>query len=134
MSKAAQGAERRRSKRRPILDSFSLFVVIPKKGPYRLKIHDASDLGLGFDLDMEGEELEAFPITSGETLEIHFYLNQSLYIALNGKVARLINAGPIRQVGVELTDKTSKDYKAFTAFLQMLDGITEVARFGSESG
>lgn len=122
------GQERRRSKRRPILDSFSLFCVVPKKGVHRLTVHDLSDLGIGFDLDIEGENFDEFPIKLKEKLEIQLYLNQSLYLNLEGNVARLEDDKGIRRVGAELTDRSSQAYKAYVAFIQMLDLVADVAK------
>jgi hypothetical protein len=132
MSQASpQGSERRRSKRRPILDTFSLFVVVPKKGMHRLQIHDASNQGLGFDLDIDGEAVEDFPIKQKEKLEVHLYLNQSLYLALNVDVARIEEVRGIRRIGAEFSDLTSPGFKAFAAFLQMLDLVSEVGQIAS---
>jgi hypothetical protein len=125
---SGQGSERRRSKRRPILDTFSLFVVVPRKGVHRLRIHDVSNQGLGFDLDIDGESLEEFQIKPKEKLEVHLYLNQSLYLSLNVQVARLQDAQGIRQVGAEFTEQASPGYKAFAAFLQMLDLVSDAAQ------
>ncbi len=125
------GMERRKHARRPILNSFSLFVVVPKKGFHRLPIHDVSDYGLGFDLDTEGESFADFPISSGEVIEVQFYMNQSLYIPLNVKVAQLKVEGPVRRVGVELTDRDSKTTKALQAFVNMLDQVVDAAKLVS---
>lgn len=117
--------ERRKSQRRPILDSFSFFIVIPKKGVHRLPIHDLSDQGLGFDFDIEGESYADFPLHPEEKLELQFYLNQSLYLPLSIKVARVETRGLIRRVGAEFIEKDSKSFKAFLAFIQMLDCVIE---------
>ena len=126
---APNGSERRRAVRRPVLETFSLFVVLPKKGHLRLPIHDVSDLGLSFDLDTEGEAPELFPIALGEKFDIHFYLNQRLYLPLAVTVRRVEEKGTVRSVGVELLDKITNEYKAFQSFLHMFDAIIETARF-----
>jgi hypothetical protein len=123
--------ERRRSKRRPILDTFSLFIVVPKKGPHRLQIHDVSDQGLGFDLDIEGESAADFPIKAKESLDVQLYFNQSLYINLQVQVARIEDGGSVRRVGAEFTDRTTAGHKAFASFLQMLDYLVEAAQISS---
>jgi hypothetical protein len=131
MSQSAQknqGEERRRSKRRPVIDTFSLFCVVPKKGVHRLKIHDVSDQGIGFDLDIDGEDIAEFPLKTKENLEVHLYLNQSLYLSLPVSVARLEDGGGIRRVGAEFTDRSGASYKAYAAFLQMLDLLGEAAQ------
>jgi hypothetical protein len=130
--KVKDGAERRRSRRRPILDSFSLFLSMPKKGPHRLRVHDVSDVGMRFDVDTEGESPEDFPMALGEMVDVHFYLNQSLYLPLSLKIIRVEGGDIVRRVGGEFPDKNSKEYKAFHAFLEMLDRVYEAARFVTE--
>jgi hypothetical protein len=122
-----QGAERRKTKRRPILDTFSLFVVVPKKGMHRLQVHDVSEGGLGFDLDIDGESASEFPAKIGEKLEVHLYLNQSLYLPVAVQIARIDDGKTGRKIGAELTDKGAASAKAFAAFLNMLDAVTEAA-------
>lgn len=123
--------ERRRSRRRPILDTFSLFVVVPKKGVHRLQIHDVSDQGIGFDLDIDGESAADFPINAKENLDVQLYLNQSLYLNLKIQVARIEEGGAVRKIGAEFTERTSVSYKAFASFLQVLDLLSEAAQISS---
>jgi hypothetical protein len=120
------GIERRKARRRPILATFSLFGVVPRKGPHRLPIHDVSDLGIGFDLDTEGELPEEFPLEHGEKLEIQFYLNQSLFLPLELEIVRVEKAGGVRKVGAAISDKSSPSYKAYLAFLTLLDAIADI--------
>jgi hypothetical protein len=123
-----QGAERRKTKRRPVLDTFSLFVVVPKKGMHRLQVHDLSEGGLGFDLDIDGENFDEFPAKVGEQIEVHLYLNQSLYLPLAAQIARVEDTKTVRRVGAEIVEKGSPSAKAFAAFLQMLDVVTEAGQ------
>ena len=135
MSQAAQAKtrdqERRRSKRRPILDTFSLFIVVPKKGVHRLQIHDLSDQGIGFDLDIDGEAASDFPVKAKENLDVQLYLNQSLYLDLKLQVARIEEGGAVRRVGAEFTDRSSPSFKALAAFLQMLDLLSEAGQINT---
>lgn len=124
----AKSDERRRAKRRPILDTFSLFVVVPRKGPNRLPVQDVSELGIGFGLDVDGEPELGFKVASGETMEILFYLNQSLSIPLKVKVARVVNHGSLRRVGAEFLETDQKPYRAFSGFLTALDHLADVAQ------
>src|SRR5688572_993344 len=121
MKKSVDPADRRRSKRRPILDTFSLFVVLPKKGAHRLAVHDVSELGLRFDLNLEGEEAAEFPITNGERLELHFYLNQSLFLPLPVQIVRVESGGPVIRAGAEIVDAAAPASQGYQAFLAMLD-------------
>lgn len=123
---SANGSERRRAKRRPVLESFSLFVVVPKKGGHRLPVYDVSELGIQFDLDTEGEAMTDFPIQEGESLDLQLYLNQSLALPLSVRIARLQAVGRVRRAGVEITNQDSKAYDGFLAFLKMLDAISEL--------
>lgn len=124
---ASEGIERRRSKRRPILSTFSLFVVLPKKGFHRLMVHDVSDLGIGFDADTEGEETGGFPLKVGEPLDLRLYLNQSLYLPLSVRIVRLEERNTIRRVGAAV-DEGDPSFAAFTAFINLLDQVADVAR------
>jgi hypothetical protein len=120
-----QGAERRRFKRRPILETFSLFCVVLKKGSHRLPVHDVSDAGIGFDLDIDGENLSEFPLKSGERLDVQLYLNQTLYLPIALQVARIEDTASVRRIGAELINPDSPSSKAFIAFLNMLDLLAE---------
>jgi hypothetical protein len=128
----SKGIERRNARRRPLLDSFSFFVVVPRKGVHRLRIHDVSDLGMLFDLDMEGESQLDFPIAKGESFDVQFYLNQSLYLPLTVQVARIEQVDSVRRIGTEISDKKSKSYQAFLSFLTMLDTIVDEVRLTAE--
>jgi len=122
------GIERRKSRRRPVLDTFSLFVVVPRMGPHRLVVRDVSDLGMRFDIELEAEEPGEFPVQVGDTLDLDLYLNQTLSLPLKAQVVRFAETqgeGP-RQIGVALTDLYAPAYRAFGVFIQLLDAMTEV--------
>lgn len=122
------GAERRRSKRTDLLDTFSLFVSVPKKGPHRLKVYDLSDIGIGFDLDIEEEGMPEFPVESGDSLGLDLYLNQSLSIPLQVVVRRVQVKEGVRRVGAEIASKDTAGASAVRAFLEMLEAISSVAK------
>ena len=126
------GVERRRARRRPILDSFSLFITIPKKGVHRLRIHDASELGLGFEFDTEGELIDDFPVAPGEAVDVRLYLNQSLYLPLSVSVARVQPGEAGRRVGAEFSERSSPSYRAFQSFLALLDQLVDAGRLTSD--
>jgi hypothetical protein len=125
--RAPEGAERRRSKRMDILSTFSLYVVVPRKGPHRLPVHDLSDRGIGFDFDIEEEDgANFFPVELGRELELHLYLNQSLYIPLKIVTRRLQETKRgVRLVGAEFPERHLPSHMALLAFLDMLEAVSE---------
>jgi hypothetical protein len=116
--------DRRRAKRIPILASFSLSLVVPKKGMHRLDIYDVSENGIGFILNIEEEFLSVFPTQIGDILEVNFYLNSSLFLPLLVRVVRIDDAQTgERRIGGEFEKRTSESFAAFLAFLAFLDKI-----------
>jgi hypothetical protein len=130
---SASGVERRKARRRPILETFSVFVAIPKKGIHRLEVHDLSESGMGFDLDIEGEDPSHFPVKEGDTIDLRFYVNPSLFIPLSIQIARIEDHQQKRRVGAEFQDQTSSSYRAFLAFMHLLDQIVDVVQLDSQS-
>ena len=128
-----EGPERRRTGRREILESFSFSVMLPKKGDYRLPVYDVSELGMAFDLDMEGEELSQFPVSAGETLDLNFYLNQTLYIPLSVRIVRIHEIEGKRKIGSEMAETESKYYQAYCSFVELLDKIIGALRIQKKS-
>lgn len=122
-SKSYEG-ERRRAKRIPILASFSIFLVVPKKGMHRLNIYDVSENGIGFILNIEEEFSSTLPTQLGDLLDIHLYLNSSLFLPLTVRVVRIDDAQTgERRIGAEFEKRTSQSFEAFSAFLTFLDKI-----------
>jgi len=118
--------ERRKTRRREILQTFGAFIVVKKKGVHRLTLHDASESGIGFDLDVEGETPADFPLSKGEAVVIHFYFNPTLFVELKLRAMRIEGAGAIRKAGCELMDDRDQDaasLQAYRAYLQFLDQI-----------
>lgn len=131
--KSGTDQERRRAKRLPVLESFSVFLVLPGKGDSRLTVFDVSRLGIGFYLDESQNELPPelkaqYQIKQGDVLEVHFYLNQSLYIPLSATVARLDEHLHSQRVGVEFTDLSDPGFLAYECFVQMLDRLSGVGK------
>ena len=129
----AQSTERRRAKRLPVLDSFSVALVLPKKGDTRLTVFDVSRLGIGFYLDENlvnlPSDLQAeYQLHLGGVVEAHLYLNQSLYIPVSVTVARLEEQDQRQRVGVEFVDLQSPGFLAFESFVQMLDRLGETGK------
>ncbi len=124
-SSSNQKQERRRSPRVPILETFSVFAVIPKKGPYRLRVHDLSAIGVRFDLDLE-DEAEPLNLKSGEKLDFHLYLNQSLFLPLRLQVVRVQEEKQVRTLGAEFIELEDAAREAVASFVGMLEAIAEV--------
>ncbi len=125
-------SERRKSRRRPVLETFSVFLVVPSRGAHRLRVRDLSDLGVGFEIDIESQDVGTNPVSPGDSLEAHLYLNQSLALPLQLQVARIEQQDPDgpRLVGATITNAMAPAYRAFAAFIQLLDAITEVRQDG----
>lgn len=119
--------ERRRSSRQAILDSFNLFISIPKKGGHKLPVRDVSLNGVGFDLDTEGEVEGDFPVQEGELLEVQLFLNRSLHVPLQVEVKRLLNQGGVRHVGSEIKKESNQAYEAYRAFVELIERLQKLA-------
>lgn len=121
-------SERRHKNRRTILETFNFFVVVPKKGSHRLPVHDLSEDDIGFDIDIEGEMLTNSFIGVEEIIELHLYLNQSLYLPLKIKVARIEEKNSVRRIGATFCEEDSAARKACVAMLQMIDQLMNIAK------
>lgn len=122
--------ERRRTPRRPIVSSFSLYAVVPQKGAHRLLVHDLSELGVLFDYDIEGES-PSDEISDGEKLDFQLYINQSLYIPMVVTVVRTTTKGNVRSIGAEFDLEASTGKKALKQFVGMLDELIGMGLFES---
>jgi PilZ domain len=118
--------ERRQAQRRPILATFSFSIVVPKKGIHRLEIHDLSEKGVGFQLDIEGESSSDFSVEIKDVIHARFYLNPSLYIPITLQIARIEPSPSGRKIGAEFYDKNEEGYSALLSFLKFLDQILQV--------
>jgi hypothetical protein len=122
MSTASSGADRRKVKRRDILEKFSFYICVPKMGYARHKVNDISELGIGFTIEtLDGE----FTLKAQEQLELHFYLNQSLYLPLKIQVMRQIDAASTQEVGAVFLDTQTAIHQTFLTLVKFLDQVTE---------
>jgi hypothetical protein len=124
--------EKRRGRRRTILESFSLFCVIPKRGLHQLPIHNISESGVAITVDVQGENIEEIKHTRGEILDLRLYLNRSLFIPVSIKIARIEIKNGIRLIGAEFVDTDSLEYRSIQSFLSMLDHLIEIAQIDSK--
>ena len=119
-------SERRKSKRREILENFSFYIQIPKLGTARHRIHDISEFGIGFNVESLGG---VFTLSNDEKLELHLYLNQSLFLPLKIQVARQEQKKETQHVGAVFLDTQSNQYQTFLSLVKFLDQLSE---FGQE--
>ena len=116
--------ERRKANRCEILENFSFYIQIPKLGPARHRVQDVSELGIGFIV----ESLGVFKLATDEECDLHFYLNQSLFLPLKIKVMRQEDQGDTQQVGAVFLDKTSNQYQTLLSLVKFLDQMSEFAQ------
>ena len=119
------GVERRKSKRREILEKFSFYICVPKLGLTRHQVNDISETGIGFRIETLGE----FKLVTEEICELQFYLNQSLYLPLKIKVARHEHQDAFQQVGAIFLDTEKTPHKTLLTLVQFLDQLTESGEF-----
>ncbi len=122
----SQAPERRKSKRRQILEHFSFYIQIPKLGPARHRVLDLSEFGIGFLVESLGG---VFTLKHDEKVELHLYLNQSLFLPLNIQVTRQDQSSETQQVGAVFLDTKSNQYQTYLSLVKFLDQLSE---FGSE--
>ena len=133
-SSSGRAVERRKHPRKPVLDSFHVFVVLPHRGSHRLKVHDVSAEGLRFDFDA-GAADPAVEVEVGSKIDARFYLNATLAIPLQLEVVRVEKpsekTGGVRRVGTQVLGKKSNEFKAFADFVHMLDTLAAAAEIAS---
>jgi hypothetical protein len=116
--------EKRKASRIQVIDSFSVFLVIPELGPYKNKISDLSEIGIGFESENIHTDLEP-----EKELSVQLYLNQTLYLPLKLKIARTIKKEDLIIYGAEFMGGEKKSLEAlkhFTNVLNCLEGIAEI--------
>lgn len=125
MSSTDRRDERRRSRRRPILESFALFAVAPQISPNRLPVFDISEFGLGFQLEPDLASPELTPVRQGDLIDLRLYLNQSLSIPLRIELVRVYQSTPDgpRMAGASLVEVDSPAHQALGAFVRLIDAM-----------
>lgn len=110
-------AERRKSERREVLETFHVFLVIPKGGLHKIYLKDVSEGGLSFLAPVP----EEFP--EGRVFEAHFYINPTLRLPLRMRVAHVQGSGDSARVGCQFSETSSRAYKAYARFLGLLEDL-----------
>ena len=116
-------AERRKTSRRNILDQFSFYVSVPRLGNNRLKVNDVSEMGIGFVVETLGQ----FRLEKDEQVDLHFYLNQSLFLPLRIQAVRLQEEGDEQLVGAVFLDTHTNQHATFLTLVKLLDQLSEFA-------
>jgi len=114
-------SERRKAKRREILEKFSFYICIPKLGFTRHAVNDVSELGIGFTINSLGE----FKLKKDEQCQLHLYMNQSLYLPLDIQVVRQQDQEQTQEIGAIFLDTTSDQYETFLTLVKFLDQLSE---------
>lgn len=123
-SGAASKAERRKYLRKEVLESFHVFLVIPRLGSHKIYLKDLSEKGLGFFTEVETS------IEAGQLLSpVLFHVNPSLQFPLILKVAHITREATksgdlVKKIGCEIVESKSKGKKAYKKFVELLDELT----------
>lgn len=120
--------ERRKAKRRPILETFSLFVVVPEIALQRLRVTDMSEGGLAFEIESIVEESGTRRFQMGDEMDVQFYLNASLFVPVRCRVVRVESRPSGSKFGLEFISQKDGGVQALASFLRMLDEITGIAQ------
>ena len=121
--------ERRKNSRRPIIESFSLFSVVPQWQDLKLVVKDLSESGLSFEVGHDEFEALGHGASEGQILKMKFYLNQTLSLPIQGKIVRIqtLKEGTT-QMGVEFLTSDSQSLHAIQDFLKFLDRLIPLAQ------
>lgn len=114
-------AEKRDSRRREILEHFSFYIGIPKLGDTRHRVKDVSESGIGLELDTLGE----FKLARGESCELHFYLNQSLFLPLQIEVMRESEKDSVQTIGAAFVNREASAYATYQTLMKLVDQLSE---------
>lgn len=116
-------AERRRYRRRIVLDSFHVFLTVPKNGENKIYLKDISENGFAF----ESDKRNSFSLS--QTLECAFYINAGLSVPLKVRVAHIrpLENGS-KLTGVEVLPNQDKSHQALIIFVKLLDQLTKLEK------
>ncbi len=118
------GSERRKTKRLDILEVFSFYICVPSLGLTRHKVDDVSEMGIGFTLDTLGE----IKLANGQSCELQFYINQSLFFPLKIQVVRAFEEGEKQRIGAVFLETKSKGYQTFLTLVNLVDQLSDVGQ------
>ncbi len=127
MSKKDPGTERRRAKRIPILESFSVAAVLPGRGDLRLPLEDISEVGIGIRISQDLMEHPGLVLTAGTQIDVQLYLNQSLFLPLKVRVVRSSQKNDEMHVGMDFIAGRADAITAVSHFVKMVDILSQIA-------
>ncbi len=120
--------ERRQVKRTILTEFISAHVVVPKRGLNKVAIHDISDEGIAFDLELDDGQFK-----KNEELAMRIYLNATTYFPFFVKVknCRFIDDEGVYRVGSQF-DKGSFNSEALSHFIKFIETVS--ANLKNDSG
>lgn len=112
------GAERRRSPRTLIQESFNFFLVLPETtGMVRIYMKDISSVGVSFRTEVEGN------FKQGDSFKARLYMSPTFFIPLECKVVRVKGV----DIAVEFPNAKSPAALAIAKLQEFLEAAEEVA-------
>ena len=126
MPKKSPGPERRRSKRIPVLESFSVAAVLPGRGDLRLPLEDISEVGIGIRISQDLLEHPGLVLTAGSQIDLQLYLNQSLFLPLKVRVVRSSQKNDETHIGMDFIAGRPDAIAAVSHFVKMVDILSQV--------
>lgn len=114
-------ASERRKVRRTLLSEFiSAFALIPRKGLFKITLHDISENGMAFDIENKSGHFAV-----GEEVAMRVYLNHQTYFPFVVKVAnyRAVTEEKVFRHGVNFVKGTIND-EALHHFVKFIETVS----------
>ena len=113
--------ERRKFRRRQVLDTFHVFLCVQKRGLGKLKLKDISENGFAFEAEPEDK------FKRDDMVECLFFINPGLSFPLNFRVAYVESDRDGAQIiGAEIKNVDSKLHNAYISFVKLLDQLAKL--------
>lgn len=112
--------ERRKVKRTILSEFIGAFLVIPQKGLCKVALHDISENGLAFDIEVEEGKFQ-----NGEEVAFRVYMNQQTYFPFVVKVTHLreIHEEGVYRHGANFVKGTVNDV-ALQHFVKFIETVS----------
>lgn len=117
--KVARKVERRKHVRKEVLDTFQVFISIPKLGPQKIYLKDLSKGGISFSSELKSE------LDEKQKYNIFFHINPSLKLPLQVEIKNISKSRSASvRVGCQFFKTTSSGaYKSYLKFIDLLDNL-----------